>query len=328
MNKLLTFLAITMVSGLILVNSVTAADKPAATNTKKILISQVTDHPALNATTKGIIDTVQGQDIEIRVESAQGSPTIAAQIASKFANQKPDILVGVGTISAQSLLKYINNQNIKIVFSSVTDPVGSNLVKNLDLPDNHITGVSNFVSLKPQLEIFKSLQPNLKRLGIIYNPGETNSVSIIEKLTLACKEYGITLVKQTAAKTADVPQAAVKLANTVDAIFISNDNTALSSIQSVIRAAQTVKIPVYVSDTDVVELGALAALGPNQYDLGVQTGKIINKILEGTDINTIPIQFPIETDLYINLEAAYKADITVNANILSAADKIIEKSKL
>jgi putative ABC transport system substrate-binding protein len=297
---------------------------------KKVLISQVVEHPALNATTRGITDAlaqagfIQGKNLELRVESAQANVSLAGQIASKFVNQNADVVVGVGTISAQSFIKYASKGETKLIFSSVTDPLGAGLVKSLETPGNNTSGVSNFVELEPQLKLFETIQPKLKRLGILYNPGEVNSVSIVNKLETLAPNYNLNLVKQSVAKTADVAQNAVRLAENSDAIYIGNDNTALSSLQSVIKAAQNAKIPVYVSDTDAVEQGAVAALGPNQYEVGLQTGKMIVRVLQGADINTIPVEFPDKTELYLNLIAAEKANITIPDDVIKTAAKVIK----
>ena len=119
-------------------------------------------------------------------------------------------------------------------------------------------------------------------------------------------------------------QATQKLASTVDAIFISNDSTALSAIQIIVKVAKDQKIPVFVSDTDIVKDGPLAALGPNQYEIGKQTAAIIVRVINGEEISKIPTQFPVKTELYINLKTAKELGITIPQELLSNADKIIE----
>ena len=289
----------------------------------KVLISQVVRHPALDRTTQGIIDTlreaIKAQELTVRVESAQGNPALAAQIASKFIDQSPDVVVGVGTLSAQSFERYARQGKVKLVFSSVTDPQSAGLLEPAMRP--YVTGVSNFVELKPQLELFQKLQPRLRRLGVLYNPGELNSVSIVHKLEKLVPTLGMTLVKQTATQTADVAQAAAKLANGADAIFISNDNTALTALGSIIKAARHTKIPVYVSDTDDVALGALAALGPNQYELGRQTGRLIVQILKGKQIADMPVEFPRKSDFYFNTPVAHFLGLPLPTNM--RPDKVI-----
>ncbi|MES2215567.1 MAG: ABC transporter substrate-binding protein [Pseudomonadota bacterium] len=298
-----------------------------ANNVKKVYISQIVEHAALDATTKGIIDELEaqgfkrGKNLDLRVESAQGSNLLAAQIASKFVSTNPDVVVGVGTSSAQSLLKYAIDNKVKLVFSSVTDPVSASIT------GNNTSGVSNFVALEPQLELFKKLQPKLKRFGILYNPGELNSVSIIQKLEILCPKFDLILVKQAASKTADIVQSATKLASEVDAILISNDNTALSAIQSVVLAANKAKIPVYVSDVDAVELGCVAALGPNQYQVGLQTGAMIARVLNGEDVNQMSVEFPSKTELYLNFDAAKINGIVIPDDLKAGVTRVIEKTR-
>ena len=325
MKKILFFILISIYT-----SSATALEN----KMHKVLLSQVVEHPALNATTKGIIDGLasrgyqRGVNLELRVESAQANALLAAQIAAKFVNQNPDVVVAVGTLSALSLAKYATEGKVRLVFSSVTDPVGAGLVQSIAKPMRNTTGVSNFIKLKPQLKLMQKIQPKLKRLGIIYNPGELNSVTIVQRLEKLCQQLGLILCKQTANKTAEVGQAATKLAANVDAIFISNDNTALSAIQSVILASNKVQIPVYCSDTDEVELGTLAALGPNQYQVGVQTGKMVAQILAGANIAQIPVEYPTAKELVLNAATAKLLNITIDEELKKQATRIIQQNTL
>lgn len=301
----------------------------AAEKMKKVCVNQFVAHPALDATTKGVIDGLaqqgytQGRNVEVRVESAQANSPLASQISMKFVSQGADVVVGVATVSAQSLSKYAKEQKTKLVFSSVTDPLGAGLVQSLEKPGDNTSGVSNFVALAPQLHLFQQIQPQLKRLGILYNPSEANSLSLIKQLQALCAQQGIVLVLQAAHRTSEVAPAATKLAAHVDAIFISNDNTALSALQAIINAGNKAKIPVYVSDTDAVALGALAALGPNQYNVGVQTGKMVARCLNGTNPGEIPVEFPERTELYLNESAAEKIGLQFPPALQAAATRII-----
>lgn len=327
MKKILIFIMIAFYS----IANVFAVD---ANIKKKVFINQFVKHPALDATTKGIVDGLeqngykQGVNLEIRIESAQANAVLAYQIATKFANQNLDVVVGVATVSAQSFRKYTKEKKIKLVFSSVTDPIEAGLVQNLKNPGGNISGVSNFVKLEPQIKLFKEIQPNLKRLGLIYNPSEINSLSVINKLKELSTEFDIILVLQAVTRTSDVAQAVSKLVNNVDAIFISNDNTALSALQTIINISNKSKIPVYVSDTDAVKLGALAALGPNQYQVGLQTAKIITRILDGENPGDIAIESPNDTELYLNEDVANKMKISFPKDVKNKATKIIGKNDI
>lgn len=297
----------------------------------KILISKSSDNPALNRAIEGIIDGlaengfIKDKNVTYRIESAQGNFALASQIASKFANQRPDLFVGLGTLSSLSLSKYTSTQKTPLVFTSVTDPLGSGLINSIQSPDKNTTGVSDAVDLEAELDLFLELQPNLKRLGVIYNPGEQNSVTSLDTLAPLCQKKSITLVKQSASKTTDIPQATTKLINQVDAIFIDNDNTALSALQSIIKIATDNKIPVYVSDTDAVEFGALAALGPNQYDLGRQAASMIIQILNGTDAGSIEVEFPTKTELFLNAKAAKKIGLELKPEVMQRATTLLNE---
>jgi len=295
----------------------------------KVYISQLIEHPALNATTKGIIQGLAdagynaGDNLDLVVESAQGNVSLANQIANRLTSKNPDIVVGVATIAAQSLSKYARLGNTKLIFTSVTDPVDAGLIASIEKPGNSTSGVSNFVPLEPQLEMFLKIKPTIKKLGFLYNPGELNSISLINKLKEICPEYGIELITVSASKTSEVAQSASKLASLVDAIFISNDNTALSAFKTIIKAANNVSIPVFVSDTDIIQEGAVAALGPDQYNLGLQTAKMIVKVLENKKIEEIPVEFPEKIELYLNTKAAKTIGIEIPEDLLSLCSHII-----
>jgi putative ABC transport system substrate-binding protein len=307
-KSLLCFSVVTMF-GLLRSPCADAAEKP------RVCILKIVDHKALDETARGIRDAIGSADI--RVESAQGNPSLALQISQKFVRQKTPAVVAIGTVAAQSFAKFAHAEQ-KLVYSSVTDPEKAGLTKNAN-----IGGVSNFVPLEPQSDLFKRIQPRLKKLGILYNPGEANSVSIVEKLRKLCPTKGLQLVEQTATKSAEIPQAAATLAGKVDAIFISNDNTALGALPAVIRAANGRKIPVYVSDTDAVALGCLAALGPNQYQVGLQTGEMLKRIWTGEFSGPLPHETVSSVELFLNAQAAQFLGIPLDSDLLREAKEVI-----
>jgi len=285
-------------------------------NSIKIMVCKAMEHEALNSVVRGMEDYLNRQDgkYNISVETCQGNMALASQIISKFANSKSNVVVTIGTTPSQSAFKFAKNGKIKLVFSSVTNP--DDISPNLT--GANTTGVSNFVRPEPQIELFLKIQPQLKNLGIIYNTGEANSVSIVKKLKPICEKMGINLIEQGVSKIAEIPQATEKLVKVVDAIFISNDNMALSAMANIVFISKKNNVPVYVSDTDQVEKGCAAALGPNQYDIGVQTGKLVKRIADGEDINKIPVEYPEVSELYLN----QKAHLEIPDDVKSRAKQI------
>lgn len=291
---------------------------------KHVMIIQNVEHAALNATRQGIIDELKTQNVTVDYDSAQGNPTLGLQIAQKFVGIAPDVMVGIGTTSTQALVSANQQHAIPIVFSSVTDPKGAKLVDDLKNPSSSITGVSNFIEPGQQFDLFKKMMPSLSKLGIIYSPGEPNSIALNEQMKKVAEEKGLQLVFAAANTSADVAQATrLLVAKKVQAIFINNDNVALSAFDSIIKVATENNTPVFCSDTDMVTHGALAALGPNQYEVGKQTGKMILKILNGEAPKTLPVAFPDKTELHLNLKQAKLLKISIPEPLIVEATQVI-----
>ncbi|MDR0968900.1 MAG: ABC transporter substrate-binding protein [Holosporaceae bacterium] len=286
-----------------------------------VKVCKAIEHEALNSVVAGMSDYLKktNKNYKISVETAQGNAALAYQIIAKFASLSADVVVTIGTSPSQCAFKFAKDGKIKQVFSSVTNP--NDVSKNLK--GNNVSGVSNFVDLEPQIELFQRIQPSLKTLGIIYNTGEANSAYIVEKLKEVCAKKGVKLAEQGISRISDVCQAADKLSKSVDAIFISNDNLALSGITTIVSICVKNKIPVYVSDADQVANGCLAALGPNQYDIGVQTGKIVDRIAAGEDVNKIAVEYPQKTELYLNKKAAQALGITIPEDVIKRATRVL-----
>ncbi|MDR1436044.1 MAG: ABC transporter substrate-binding protein [Puniceicoccales bacterium] len=282
-------------------------------------VVKIVDHVALNATAEGIGEVLAASSVGSRIESAQGNGAMALQIAQKIVSGNRPVAVAIGTVAAQSLAKCASRspKPMAVVYSSVTDPVGAGLATL-----ENVTGVSNFVPLRPQIELFKKLQPHLATIGVPHNPGEANSVAIIQALGPICEEMGIGLVVRPATRTAEMPQAAAELARRVDAIFVSNDNTALAALAAIVGAAELQGIPVYVSDTDALCCGALAALGPNQREIGRQTGRMVLRILNGEPPSSVPPEGVESMELAINLSVAERLGIVVDDDLIAAAAKV------
>lgn len=213
-------------------------------------------------------------------------------MAKKYRGSKVDIAIGIGTQAAQVLKMQLKNSPSKVVFASVTDPQTAGLVKNLDKPQENVTGVSNFIPVEPQLEFYKKLLPNLSTLGIIYNPSEANSVKLVQLFKQKGHPHNIDIITQIAVRSSEVATAANSLLSKVDAILVTNDNTALSAFQSIVKIAKKAEKPVLVSDIDLMGSGAFASIGPDQYKIGRQTGRMVTRLLQGQSISQNSVEFP------------------------------------
>lgn len=304
-----------------------AADKPLIT------VTQIVQHPALDATFEGIKATLaaegfkDGENIIIEHEVAQGDPSLATQIAQKFVGEKPAVMVGISTPSAQALKAAAHGQ-IPVVFAAVTDPIAADLVADKQKPGGTVTGASDFVPLTKGVEMVKSIVPGAKTLGTVYNPGEANSEATIKALESAVSEQGMQLVKAPATKTSEVLDATRFLVGKVDAIYITQDNTAISALDSIIQVGEQSKLPVFTVDTSsVTASGSIAALGFSYEDVGHEAGKQVAAILKGEKAGNIPVAEMTNLELYLNPEAAKKMGLEVPKAVLDNAAHIVATKK-
>ncbi len=294
--------------------------------TYKVAVSQIVEHPALDATRQGLLDGLkakgfeEGKNLEFTFQTAQGNPAIAVQIAKQFVGAKPDVLVGIATPTAQALVA--STKTIPVIFTAVTDPLGAKLVKNLEKPEGNVTGLSDLAPVAQHVELMQVIVPGLTTIGVVYNPGEANAVSAIELLKSAAKEKNLKVIEATALKSADVQGAARIIASKVQVIYAPVDNTIASAIDALVGVCNQAKIPVVGGSTSFVKSGAVASLGFDYYQVGLQTADYVEAVLNGKAISEIPVSFAKGSDLFLNLKAAESLGITLSESMLQRATNL------
>lgn len=291
-----------------------------------VAITQIVPHPSLDLIQKGIKDELANQKIacEYLFENAQGNIATATQIAQQFVSKNPTIIVPITTPSTQTVYSAANGQNIPVVFAAVNDPVSTKLVPSMDKAGKGITGVSDMPPVADQVALIQEILPKAKKIGVLYNPGEANSVAVLELFEKALPK-GMTMVRATAANMIDVTAAAKSLVGNVDAIYIPNDNTIVAALEALIKVTSSNGIPLFCADPESVKQGCLAAVTHSQYGLGRQTGKMVAKVLKGTDIQTLPPETPAEVELSLNQNVASALKITFPDTAVKRAKYVINK---
>lgn len=271
---------------------------------KVVAITQIVQHPSLDKIRQGVIDALasqgfkEGQNLKLIYENAQGNISIATQIAQSFVGENPDAIVAITTPSAQAVLSVAKGTGIPIVYGAVTDPVGAKLISSLKTPSSQVTGTYDQPPAKEQIALIQQFLPHAQKIGIIYNPGEVNNVFQVGLMKKAAQKRGLTVIESTASKSADIANVAHFIARKVDAILLPNDNTVIASLESIIRAANEAKIPVFTSDPESIERGAVAAVAFDQYKIGLQTGEIVADILNGKKVSSILSQKVTDARIY------------------------------
>jgi len=301
---------------------------PAAAQQKSVAVTAIVEHPALDAVRDGVQDALKqagyesGKNLKWQYQSAQGNTGTAAQIARKFVGDRPDAIVAIATPSAQSVVAA--TKDVPVVYSAVTDPVAAQLVPSMEASGTNVTGVSDLLALDKQIELIKKVVPGAKRVGMVYNPGEANSVVVVKQLQDLLPKAGMTLVEAAAPRTVDVASAARSLIGKVDVIYTNTDNNVVSAYESLVKVGNDAKIPLVASDTDSVKRGAIAALGIDYHDLGVQTGKIVVRILKGEKPGAIPSETSSNLRLFVNPGAAAKQGVSLSDALLKSAAEVIK----
>jgi putative ABC transport system substrate-binding protein len=295
---------------------------------QSVAVTSIVEHPALDAIKDGVKEALtkagytEPKGLKWEFQTAQGNTAVAAQIARKFVGDKPDVIVAIATPSAQAVVAA--TKTIPVVYSAVTDPIAAQLVGTMDPSGTNVTGVSDSLALEKQVELITKVVPDAKRVGMVYNPGEANSVVVVKQMRELLPKAGMTLVEATAARTVDVGAAARSLVGKVDVIYTNTDNNVVSAYEALVKVGNDAKIPLIASDTDSVARGAIAALGVNYHDLGLQTGNMVIKILKGAAPGTLPSETSEKLELHVNPAAAKKQGITLTDAFLKSATKVID----
>ncbi|MDW0115404.1 ABC transporter substrate-binding protein [Sporosarcina thermotolerans] len=278
----------------------------ASSKTYKIGVTQIVEHPSLNAAYDGFKKALEDAGIkaEFDVQIAQGDNSANTTIATNLVSSGVDLIFANSTPSAQAAASATTD--IPIIFTSVTDAVGAELVESMEEPGGNVTGT---IDAHPDAisETMKFLKEQLgaKKVGMVFNSGEQNSRAQVDSVKEMLKDMDMTVVEASVATSADVKSAAESLIGKVDAFYIITDNTVVSALESVISVANDNKIPMMVGEFDSVKRGGLAAYGFEYFDIGYEAGQMAVKVLKGeSKPYELPVQIPQKLKLIMNKETA------------------------
>ncbi|WP_323122588.1 ABC transporter substrate-binding protein [Burkholderia alba] len=299
----------------------------AAAHAQTVKVLSIVDHPALDAIRDGVREELKasgydGDKLKWEYQSAQGNTGTAAQIARKFIGDQPDVIVAIATPAAQAVVA--STKSVPVVYSGVTDPVAAQLVKGWGPSGTNVTGVSDKLPLDRQVALIRRVVPKAKTVGMVYNPGEANSVVVVKELKALLEKQGMSLKEAAAPRTVDIAPAAKSLVGKVDVIYTNTDNNVVSAYESLVKVANEAKIPLIAGDTDSVKRGGVAALGINYSDLGRQTGKVVVRILKGEKPGAIASQTSDNVELFVNTDAAAKQGVTLSPDLVKEAKTVIK----
>lgn len=302
--KMIAKLIVVLMLGTAILAGCSSTKETVAKDKIKIGISQIVEFAALDNNRKGFLKAledngyVDGGNIEIEYQNAQGDLTTSQTIAKQFASQNKDLIFAIATPSAQGA--YNATKDIPILISAVTDPVAAGIVKSLEKPDTNVSGTSDYVPVETQLNLIKMFAPKTKRIGVLYNTSEINSEVQVNQLKEYSNKNGYEVIAVGITSTNEVNQAISTLMDKIDVLYVPTDNLVVSALPLIVQKTLEKKIPIIASETGSVETGGLASQGIDYYQLGYKTGEMAVKVLRGEAISKMPIASATETKIVVN----------------------------
>lgn len=289
-------------------------------------ISQFAEHGSLDNCREGFIQglaeegIVEGENLTIEEGNAASDAGTARQISDGFVSDSVDLVCAIATPSAEAAYVSAMNTGIPVVYTAVTDPLAAKLADEDGTPVGNVTGTSDELPIKEQLEMIRAILPDAEKIGIMYTTSEVNSVSALETYKELAGDYGFTIVESGVTQTADISLAADNLLSEVDCLTNLTDNTVVNSLATILDKANEQNIPVFGSEIEQVRKGCLAAEGLDYIELGKQTGRMAAKILKGeAEASEMNFETISEPGFYVNLAVAEQFGITIDEELLSTA---------
>jgi len=310
MKKILSLILI-----LIIITSCNSSKKKDTFDIAIISIVEIDPIVQLRKGFKNVFDSsefAKNNIIKYSEYNAQNDASLQNQIIDKISINKPNLIYALGTPIAQAVQKRM--PEILLVQGTATDPVSAGLADSWDGSGKNYIATTDLPPIDKQIKLIQTLTPTAKRLGIIYNPGEINSVAVISRLKkfISSNSIDIKLVERPISTTADVATAIYSLVGKVDAVYLPPDNTAHAAIPLIGKVSNEYNIPFYATVESAINDGALATLSLDFYEMGKETARLALEVLNGKDPKTLPIRASKNPMITINAKIANTLNIDLS----------------
>jgi putative tryptophan/tyrosine transport system substrate-binding protein len=264
---------------------------------------------------------VEGKNATYFIDFADGQQSTLQVIAKQDIQRNVSLFVALDTPSMVTMAGA--TKKVPIVAVAPTYPVASGVVNSLGHSGTNVTGGSDYINPTTTIGTMLKVLPNVKTIGMVYNPTEENSAQFQQAIKPALAARGINLDQVSITGTGDVEAAVKGLVGRVDAILLGPDNTAISAAPEIAQIAGKNKIPLVSYVSGVAVDGALMDLGANYLYLGQQAGDQACKILlHGANPANMPFTKITNPVLTINTQVAKQIGVTVPSAVLATATKV------
>lgn len=281
----------------------------------QIGIVQLAEHPALDEATRGFKEFLTeklGDKVQFSVQNAQGEQTNCTTIVNQFVSSKVDLIMANATNAVKAAREATSD--IPVVGTSVTDYVSSGLVASNEAPGANVTGASDMNPVTVQVDLMKTLCPEVKTVGIVINSGEENSAIQAEEAKTAFEAEGFTVKIYSVADTNEIQTVVTAACNEVDAFYEPTDNLIAANVPTMSNITTAAGKPVICGEGGMCDSGFLATYAISYYELGRAAGEqAFNILVNGADPATTPIFFfdVSQLTLVVNEQNAAELGITI-----------------
>ena len=270
---------------------------------------------------------VEGQNVVIDYRSAEGRLDSLPDLAGELVRLKVDIIVALSTPATAAAKNA--TPTIPIVMVAVADPVGLGLVGSYAHPGGNVTGLTNRVggvtTVGKQLELFKEVIPEVRRVAILSNPGNPADALAIRNIEAAARSLAVQLqlLEARAPNEFDAAFAAMAKERVGALIVLADPVFSFSGARLADLAARS-RLPAAYGARETVEAGGLMSYGPSLPDLWRRAAAYVDKILKGANPAELPVEQPRKFELVINLKTAKALGLTIPQSVLLRADEVIQ----
>ncbi|MGO9612341.1 MAG: ABC transporter substrate-binding protein [Dissulfurispiraceae bacterium] len=275
---------------------------------------------------KGFMDKLREEDFgepktKFMVENAGANKAKAAELVRKFAAAKMDLIFTLGTSASLAVSQEI--KDVPIVFSVVYDPVAVGLARSWKNSGNNTTGTASKVPMSKLMDSLKAFMP-VKRLAVLYTPGERNSELILKDLQEIQGTYKIKVVPVPLTREAEVAEIMPEVIRTSDAIYMTGSNLVDSEVSLIVDMATRGKVVTITHLEDLVEKGILLGVCPDLYAMGRLAGERAIKILKGAKPSSIPIAVLKKQEVIINMRTAKEGQFRLSPEFMKTVTRKIK----
>ena len=299
-----------------------ASDVESTDKTLKIGVIQYMSHPSLDNCYQGIKEALDASGLNFEIDYQIGSSASADSDCASFAKNmvasEVDMIFAIATPAAKAAYSATDDTDIPVIFCAVNDPVAAKLVQTADEPGDKCTGTSDVLDLEAQVNMIKAMQPDVKKIGILYTSSEDNSIANLARFKEICDAKGIEVVPSAVQNASDIPSAADELASKVDCINNFTDNNVVNNLSVVLSAADKYKIPVYGSEEEQVKNGCLASVSIDYVALGKVTGQMGVDVIGGEDITKMAVKTITDATPIVNTDVLETLGMTLPADYTNA----------